>query len=84
MLIFFLIFPKKKHNYVVGTHEEHLSEALLTSIHNICFCGEIKKKYFHLPHMHFHVSHNIWRLLLLGVMTINKNKRAMMAMHCSP
>ena len=30
--------------YVVGTHKKRLGEALLMSIHNISFCGEIRKK----------------------------------------
>ena len=29
--------------YVVGTQQKHLSETLLMSTHNICFCGEIRK-----------------------------------------
>ena len=29
--------------YVVGTHLKHLSEGLLMSTHNVCFCREIKK-----------------------------------------
>ena len=31
--------------YVVGTHQKHLGEVLLMTTHNICFHGEIRKKY---------------------------------------
>ena len=28
--------------YVVGTHQKHLDEMLLMSMHNTCFCGKIR------------------------------------------
>ena len=28
--------------YIVGIHSKCLSEVLLTSTHNICFCGDIR------------------------------------------
>ena len=31
--------------YVVGTRKKRLGEAFLMSTHNICFCGELRKKY---------------------------------------
>ena len=38
--IVFLFLMK---TYFVGTHQKRLSEALLMSTYNICFCGEIRK-----------------------------------------
>ena len=43
VLIFFLFLHK---NILSGTHWKHLAEALLMSTHNICFYGEIEKKYY--------------------------------------
>ena len=40
ILMFFLISPRK---HVVGTHKKFLNKALLMSIHNICFRGEIRE-----------------------------------------
>ena len=38
---YFSYFSMK--TYVLGTHLKHLAEALLTSTHNICFHGGIRK-----------------------------------------
>ena len=38
---YFSYFSMK--TYVVGTHEKRITEALLMSTHNICFCRELRK-----------------------------------------
>ena len=43
-------FSKK--TYVVGTHYKCLSEVLLRSTHNLCFCGEISPR-----------KHKLWVLI---------------------
>ena len=42
-VLLFSYFSMK--TYVVGIHQKRLGEALLMTTHNICFLGEIRKKY---------------------------------------
>ena len=41
-MFFSFLKKKKKKKNVVGTHKKCLTELLLTSTHNICFC-EVRK-----------------------------------------
>ena len=38
-----MIFLRHPENYTFWVLKMHLSEVLLMSTHNICFCGEIEK-----------------------------------------
>ena len=48
-MLWVLIRSASPKTYVVGTHLKRLTEALLMSTHNICFCREVRKILYGYP-----------------------------------
>ena len=69
---YFSYFSTK--TYVVGTHLKCLTEALLMSTHNLCFCGEIRKIliWYSLLSRHMLYWYEKWAFMLL---TITQKRR---------